>query len=111
MRNHLLATYKAAAKRRGHEWGLDEDEFFIIVKQACHYCGELPQERKDSKRYNGGFVCNGIDRKDNTRGYLLDNALPCCFPCNRAKSTMGYQEYRDFLVKAGKFQLQLSTVE
>lgn len=111
MRNHLLATYKAAAKRRGYEWKLTEAEFLAIVQQPCHYCGESPRERKDSKRYNGGFVCNGIDRKDNTRGYLFDNALPCCSPCNRAKSTMTYQEYRGFLVRAGKFQLQQSTVE
>lgn len=111
MRNHFLATYKAAAKRRGYKWGLSEDEFFGVTQQPCHYCGIAPSERKDSKRYNGGFVCNGVDRKDNTQGYLFANVVPACKVCNYAKGTMSYEEYKTFLIRAGKFQLQLSTVE
>jgi hypothetical protein len=105
-RNHLLATYKAAAKRRGHEWHLADQEFFSLTQQPCHYCGEPPAERQDSKRYNGSYVCNGIDRRDNAKGYAFENCLPACKDCNRMKGTMPYDDFIAFLTKAGNFQLK-----
>ncbi len=40
----------------------------------CHYCGEPIK-----------LTCYGLDRKDNSRGYTLDNVVPSCFPCNASK--------------------------
>lgn len=93
MRNHLLATYKAAAKRRGYEWKLADEEFFFLTQQNCHYCHLPPSERKDSKRYNGGYVCNGVDRKNNEPWYTVENALTACSVCNRMKGTMTYEAF------------------
>jgi len=107
-RNHLLATYKAAAKRRGYMWGLSAEEFFSITQQNCHYCGSLPSERRDSKRYNGGYVCNGVDRRNNEHGYIPENALPACKDCNRMKGTMTYEQFVVYLRKVGSFQLGIS---
>ncbi len=108
MKNHLLATYKAAAKRRGHVWGLSVGGFFTITQQNCHYCGAAPSERQDSRRYNGGFVCNGVDRKNNVEGYTPENTLPACKDCNRMKGTMSYENFVAFLKKAGRFQLGIN---
>jgi hypothetical protein len=33
-------------------------------------------------------VANGIDRVDNTKGYSVDNCVPCCRRCNVAKADM-----------------------
>lgn len=35
----------------------------------------------------------GIDRWDNSRGYLADNVVPCCKDCNRAKMTRPPREF------------------
>ncbi len=106
-RNHLLATYRCTAKRKGHPWGLLDDEFFALTVLPCHYCGASPSERKDSKRYNGDYVCNGVDRQDNKLGYTTGNCLPCCKDCNRMKGTMAYDDFLTYLRRAGKFQQKL----
>ncbi len=111
MRNHLLATYQAAAKRRGYEWGLSNDEFFEITQQPCHYCGSPPSERRGSKRYNGGYICNGVDRKDNSLGYIPGNVLPACKDCNYMKKDKTYDEFISYLRRAGRFQLKVIAIE
>jgi hypothetical protein len=109
-RHNFLLTYQLSAQKRKYEWGLTDEEFFLVTQQVCHYCGLPPSLRKDTKRYNGGLMCNGIDRKDNSKGYFPDNIVPACKVCNYAKCTMTYEEYTEFLTRAGKFQLQQSTV-
>lgn len=106
MRNHLLAVYKAAAKRRNKEWNLSDAEFFSITQQSCHYCGSPPSERKSSKRYNGGYICNGVDRKNNAEGYEASNCLPCCSLCNRAKGSMLYGEFLAYLKRIRDFSVK-----
>lgn len=51
------------------------------------------------KRYNdnGHFYFNGIDRVDNFKGYTLENSVPCCTICNRAKSNMLYDDFMSYI--------------
>ena len=37
--------------------------------------------------------CNGVDRVDNTKGYSVDNSVPCCKFCNTAKHTMSEGDF------------------
>ena len=111
MRNHLLATYKAAAKRRKIKWELSDEQFFLVTQQSCSYCGLPPSERRDSKRYNGGYACNGVDRKDNSLGYLSSNILPACKDCNYMKRDKSYKDFISYLQRAGKFQLGKVSIE
>jgi len=36
---------------------------------------------------------NGIDRKDNSKGYVIDNCVPCHVSINRMKMAMPYEEF------------------
>jgi len=113
MRNQLLVVYKAAARRKGHEWRLSDEEFDAITQSNCCYCGIPPSRRTDWKRFNGlnksnAYVCNGIDRKNNLEGYTPENSLPCCSICNRAKGDMTYEEFIVWLHRAGKKQLGIN---
>jgi hypothetical protein len=72
-------TYLKSASVRGYIFELSFDEFVNIIKQECHYCGQIP--------------ANGVDRKDNTFGYTIKNSLPCCCKCNLMKRDTQYDEF------------------
>lgn len=102
---HALDIYKRSAKTRGFEWGVTDAEFFEIVAKPCHYCGEPPSNSIIMKgpraaKIGGKFYYNGIDRMHNSKGYTLSNCVPCCFICNRAKMTMGYEDFVSWVHKA-----------
>jgi 5-methylcytosine-specific restriction endonuclease McrA len=90
-RNNKYLAYRLSAERRGHTFSLTKDEFNILVDRDCEYCGCPPATvwRKE----NSKFLCNGIDRVDNSVGYEFHNCVPCCTVCNRAKSTMTKKEF------------------
>jgi len=94
----MYANYKIAAKRRGLSFELSRLEFSDLIKQNCHYCFSPPvskENRADVKKgaFKETIPVNGIDRKDNTIGYILANSLPCCSICNRAKLNMSYEDF------------------
>lgn len=101
-------NYKNSAKDRGYYFNLTEKEFEEISSQNCHYCGSVPN--REVIIGHDTFVINGIDRKDNTKGYDVENSLPCCSICNRAKSTMTYDDFISYLRRAGIWQNNLQKV-
>lgn len=49
-----------------------------------------------SRNQNRGFgfcVYNGIDRKDNTQEYVLNNCVSCCGICNYAKNNLPFNDF------------------
>ena len=95
----VICTYQIAAKKRGIEYNLTEEQFANITKQNCYYCGILPNQISNQGRHNGSYIHNGIDRVDNTKGYSIDNVVPCCKTCNIAKNTSTLQEFKDWIIK------------
>ena len=97
----LVGVYKRIAKGRGNEWGLTRDQARSLMRQPCHYCGVAPQQiYRNSKTSNGAFVYNGIDRADNSLGYLPENAVSCCGMCNKAKRDVPVEEFLAWIVRA-----------
>jgi len=98
----VVSAYKAGAKRRGLSFELTEDEFREISSQDCFYCGHMPSNiKRPSLRSNSGhYKYNGIDRLDNRFGYIDGNVVPCCENCNKAKRTMPYDEFVDWISSA-----------
>ncbi len=66
------SQYKRSAKKRGLPFELTEEQFASLWQKNCSYCGD-PIETI------------GLDRINNTKGYVLDNVVPCCDTCNRMK--------------------------
>lgn len=93
----LLCSYKRNAKRRGFTYNLTEEQFKEITQQDCYYCGIEPKQITDYNKRNGQYVYNGIDRIDNTKGYVIDNVVPCCGMCNRIKGKLSSVEFLDWL--------------
>lgn len=57
----------------------------------CHYCNR-GQEALNFRL--------GLDRKDSTKGYSVDNIVLCCYPCNTAKNDIfTYEEFKEIAKK------------
>jgi hypothetical protein len=77
-KNRIYHVSKAVAKKRKMVFTLSVDEYFNVRSLPCHYCQNVL--RDDA---NKGI---GLDRIDNSRGYEIDNVLPCCGFCNTIRS-------------------------
>lgn len=62
-----LKNIKEGAARRGYVFELSDARCEDMLTSACFYCGVAPEDR-----------LNGIDRMDNTVGYMETNVVPCC---------------------------------
>lgn len=108
--NKLYNTYKSGATKRNLKFELNLKKFKNITSENCHYCGSSPCLKIDNNdnrigkfgqpyKFYGNYVYNGIDRLDNTKGYTLDNCVPCCKICNRAKSNLSIEEFNQWIKK------------
>jgi len=97
--NILFGDLKRSAERRKHTWALSEEDVRQLTSQPCYYCGREPQQSRIVRRrgVNGDYLCNGIDRVDNSKGYSKDNVVPCCSKCNVAKHTMTREEFLSWI--------------
>jgi hypothetical protein len=95
-RHAIYITYKRCAKERGYEFNITSEQFKALTKQPCIYCGAQPVENHKGG-YKDPIKFNGIDRKDNTKGYEEDNCFPCCKTCNLGKNNMTYEEHQAYI--------------
>jgi len=72
------AVYSRTARDKRLDFDLSFSDFNNIVSEPCYYC-DIIQDK--------GF--NGIDRKDSTIGYTLDNCVSSCTMCNFMKGSYG----------------------
>lgn len=85
--------YRNNAKRRGISFCLTPEQFEDIIRRPCFYCGGFSSDRFSKSRGNG------IDRVDSSKGYVLDNCVPCCSTCNFIKNNMPYKEFVSYITK------------
>lgn len=101
---HLYNNYKWHSKDRNLVFSLTKEEFKQLTSDLCHYCKIEPNKKTPSDKrmsegaqINGQYIYNGVDRVDNTRGYTLDNCVPCCGICNKAKGILNYSEFMQWI--------------
>ena len=93
-----MYDFKKKAEERKLSWNLTFDQFVNIITKECHYCSSPPfSNRFKRKEWNSSVKINGVDRKNNNIGYELKNCVPCCGICNRAKSSMSYKDFIDYI--------------
>ena len=81
--NQRYSSLKSQAKKRNLCCDLSKKEYDdLLESEQCAYCyGNL---------HRAG---SGLDRKDNTKGYTLDNVTVCCKSCNTVKGeNLTYEE-------------------
>lgn len=97
----LYRHYQDSSQNRKLTFDLTESEFRIITSQNCSYCGCDPTPFYGSNRKNlpVPYLSNGIDRIENSKGYTLDNCVPCCSKCNYMKRALGKEEFFSHILK------------
>lgn len=102
--NSVYSQYKRNAQNRDLAWDLPEKDFIELTQKPCHYCGCLPSNRSSRDYYNGDYIYNGLDRKDPSEGYMIENVVPCCAYCNYLKGSRPYQELLDHIKRIAQYQ-------
>ena len=105
--------YKSTVEKRSKKLGIVSDisfdDFLVISKQSCFYCGETGSNFATDRNSRGGKTSdtvieyNGIDRLDSNRGYTKDNCVACCKHCNIAKNVMSKDDFLDFVKKVYEY--------
>ena len=94
--NDNYKRLKKQAKFRGIEFNLSKEQVDALTQDECFYCGDTGSNI--GKLYlvshrEKVFKWNGIDRVDNTKGYVTGNVVTCCRYCNAWKSDWTYSEF------------------
>lgn len=84
--NGRYVSYRNSAKQRNINWELTKEDFEKFWQKDCYYCGEK-------------IETIGIDRKDSSIGYKIDNIISCCYGCNIGKLDYTYDEYINRIIK------------
>lgn len=94
-KNQPKSQYKKLkydADKRKIEFGLTFKEFKTFLQKPCYYCG-------------GKVKTTGLDRVDNSKGYIFDNLVSCCKKCNYGKGQISKEEFINHCKKvANKFK-------
>jgi len=103
--NKVYTSYKQNAKNRNREFSISKDVFRVLTKLPCSYCKAEPstvsyQGGSKTSKYaseRGAYTYNGLDRMDSDKGYVLGNVTPCCKICNRAKNSMHWVDFMNWI--------------
>ena len=87
-----IAIYKQNAKVRGIEFLLTDAQAEEIMKSDCAYCGEHADP------------WNGMDRRENSKGYTVENTVSACSMCNMMKKHYSEQEFLEKCAKITSYR-------
>lgn len=76
---------------------ITKEEFRQLTQQDCHYCGDVPKNIAKPANSTTAYIYNGVDRKDNRKGYIHGNVVSACKICNAAKSSLTEKEFNEWI--------------
>lgn len=101
--NIFYRSIKGDCERRNLPFDLSLEDVIEIVHKKCTYCRREPYDKKcryqkpNSLLENDCLIINGIDRVIPKLGYTKGNIVPCCKYCNRAKSDLSVEEFKNLI--------------
>ncbi len=111
--NVLYKHCENGAISRNYIFLLSLHEFKSIITKNCFYCGNEPQLTGSSKSINKSKIIvknNGIDRIDNSIGYILSNCVPCCKMCNHMKKDYSKNDFLSHIDKIYNYNEGSTTI-
>jgi len=100
--NLLYRDYTDRAKKNGVRFEITKEDFGLLTKMGCFYCGSAPSRKRCKSKHSGAYLYNGLDRIDPNMGYTMDNVVPCCWECNKLKSNKTLQEFKQQILEIVK---------
>ena len=109
------SIYKHNAKKNNRDFELTVEQTKDLMIQNCFFCNQEPRPYNVYVKKDGRIVkdrrtiitkeivdrawikINGIDRIDNSKGYLTNNCVPCCPDCNGAKTDMTLYNWLSYI--------------
>lgn len=91
--NTIFSEYKKSAYTRGYVFLLTLSEFEKLIFSKCFYCSTDKSSSRIDKLTGFTLQYMGIDRINNEKGYTSENVVPCCYTCNRMKSSLNGDEF------------------
>lgn len=85
--------------KRSIPFELTRDQLLGLIYRACYYCGSAKSNRFNSETSDLYIEYNGVDRVDNSKGYVGGNVVTCCKQCNRAKDVMSKEDFVGLCVR------------
>lgn len=108
LRRKYYQEYIGNAVKRAIPFNLTFDQFNEIISQPCYYCGTEPYVHtsmlKRANMQEPMLKCVGVDRKDSSKFYDLENCVPCCSRCNMMKQTYTAEDFLEHVRKIVEFQ-------
>jgi hypothetical protein len=93
------AVVSGAVSGRRRKVTLTVEERYTLSQKNCYYCGDPPAL---TVKRNGKVLVtkrNGIDRVDNSLGYVSGNCISCCKACNWMKGTKTVKQFIEHLTR------------
>jgi len=106
--NQVRNQYRNNARKSGREFKILPKLFAELTSSPCHYCGIEPSRIHRSVWNSGDYAYNGLDRVDNSKGYIPENVVPCCYTCNSAKSKMTKSEFLAWVQRVYNYSFERS---
>jgi hypothetical protein len=98
---YIITEYQSNANKRNLTFELPDTQMEELLKGKCHYCGfSLEEVRSDLRE----FAFLGIDRLDNTKGYIAGNVVTCCKICNHTKKAMTELSFLAWVKRVSDYQ-------
>lgn len=92
-----FSHYKKDAKRVGRVFELTREQAFALFQQDCFFCGTQSTSEQ----------LMGIDRFDNSQGYLISNVVPACEICNcYIKHANAWEDMQKHVEAIGAYSLR-----
>ena len=85
--------YAENAKLKNLAFHLTKEQCYGFFLSTCHYCGAPPGSNASRRSDRASVKVNGIDRVDNSMGYITSNCVACCAKCNYAKRDTSVSDF------------------
>jgi len=106
--SRLIGHYRWNSKIKCVAFELTREQFFKITQLQCHYCNAVPSSVCGTSDLWSWLTYNGVDRRDNSKGYTLENCVPCCKICNLAKRDLSESDFLSWVARVYTHQQRQS---
>lgn len=101
----VYSKYKSRALQRSISFNVSSEYFILVAKQNCYICGARPNNKQSYKGKK--YLYSGVDRINNSVGYIDGNIAPCCKSCNSKKTDESLEAFFLHIVKILKYSASL----